>query len=148
MNIDAGRFPDILRTQHPGPLSPIDAEIIVAIAQLAVDADGHEDAEEIRLFFALGKAVFSLAGMADARTPTFASGDDDAERLVKLARRLTEVPSRELAYSVAHLLMISDVAIAPEEDDLLVDLRTALEITEDRAEELARVIGAAVTPPG
>jgi len=146
MNIDAGRFPSILRTQHPGPLSPIDAEVIVAIAQLAVDADGQEDVDEIQMFFALGKAVFSLAGMAEAPTPTFASGDDDAERLLTLARQLTAVPSRELAYSVAHLLTISDVAIAPEEDDMLVDLRTALDITEDRAEELARVIGAAVTP--
>lgn len=146
MNIDAGRFPDILRTQHPGPLSPIDAEVIVAIAQLAVDADGQEDVDEIKMFFALGKAVFSLAGMAEAPTPTFASGDDDSERLLTLAKQLTAVPSRELAYSVAHLLTISDVAIAPEEDDMLVDLRTALDISEDRAEELARVIGAAVTP--
>lgn len=146
MNIDAGRFPAILQTQHPGPLSPVDAEVIVAIAQLAVDADGQEDADEIKMFFALGKAVFSLAGMAEAPTPTFASGDDDGERLVTLAKQLTAVPSRELAYSVAHLLTISDVAIAPEEDDMLVDLRTALDISEDRAEELARVIGAAVTP--
>ncbi|MBA3454816.1 MAG: hypothetical protein H0T42_17140 [Deltaproteobacteria bacterium] len=146
MNIDMGRFPDILRAQHPGPLSPIDAEVIVAIAQLAVDADGHEEAEEIKMFFALGKAVFGLAGMAEAPTPTFASGDDDGERLVTLARQLIAVPSRELAYSVAHLLTISDIAISPEEDDLLVDLRTALEITEDRAEELARDIGSAITP--
>ena len=146
MNIDDGRFRDILKAQHPGPLSPIDAEVIVAIAQLAVDADGQEEAQEIRMFFALGKAVFALAGMAEAPTPTFASGDEDAERLVSLAKKLTAVPSRELAYSVAHLLTISDIAIAPEEDSLLVDLRTALDITEDRAEELATTMGAAITP--
>ena len=146
MNIDDGRFRDILRAQHPGPLSPVDAEVIVAIAQLAVDADGQEDASEIKMFFALGKAVFALAGMADAPTPTFASDDDDADRLLSLAKQLTAVASRELAYSVAHLLTISDVAIAPEEDDMLVDLRTALDITEDRAEDLARTIGAAITP--
>jgi len=147
MNIDAGRFREILQAQHPGPLSPIDAETIVAIAQLAVDADGQEDADEIRMFFALGKAVFGLAGMAEATTPTFADSEDDAERLVALAKQLTAVASRELAYTVAHRLTISDVAIAPEEDDLLVELRTALEIAEDRAEELAATIGAAVTPP-
>ena len=147
MNIDAGRFREILQAQHPGPLSPIDAETIVAIAQLAVDADGQEDADEIRMFFALGKAVFGLAGMAEATTPTFADSEDDAERLVALAKQLTAVASSELAYTVAHLLTISDVAIAPEEDDLLVELRTALAIAEDRAEELAATIGAAVTPP-
>ena len=147
MNIDAGRFREILQAQHPGPLSPLDAETIVAIAQLAVDADGQEDADEIKMFFALGKAVFGLAGMAEATTPTFAVADDDTERLIALAGKLHDVASRELAYTVAHLLTISDVAIAPEEDDLLVELRTALEIAEDRAEELAATIGAAVTPP-
>ena len=100
------------------------------------------------MFFALGKAVFALAGMADVPTPTFASDDEDADRLVSLAKKLTLVPSRELAYSVAHLLTISDIAIAPEEDSLLVDLRTALDITEDRALELATTMGAAITPPG
>jgi len=147
MNIDAGRFREILQAQHPGPLSPLDAETIVAIAQLAVDADGQEDADEIKMFFALGKAVFGLAGMAEATTPTFAVADDDTERLIALAGKLHDVASRELAYTVAHLLTISDVAIAPEEDDLLVELRTALAIAEDRAVELAATIGAAVTPP-
>ncbi len=147
MNIDAGRFHEILQAQHPGPLSPVDAEVIVAIAQLAVDADGQEDAEEIKMFFALGKAVFALAGMADTATPTFAADEDDAERLVALAKQLTAVPSKELAYTVAHLLTISDVAIAPEEDDLLMDLREALAIPAERADELAQAIGAAVTPP-
>ena len=85
-------------------------------------------------------------GRADQKTRTASCSDDDSERLLTLAKQLTAVPSRELAYSVAHLLTISDVAIAPEEDDMLVDLRTALDISEDRAEELARVIGAAVTP--
>jgi len=147
MNIDAGRYREILQAQHPDPLSPVDAEVIVAIAQLAVDADGQEDADEIKMFFALGKAVFALAGMGDTSTPTFAVDEDDDARLLSLAKQLTAVPSKELAYTVAHLLTISDVAIAPEEDDLLVDLREALAITEDRANELAQAIGAAITPP-
>jgi len=147
MNIDAGRFREILKAQHPGPLSPVDAEVIVAIAQLAVDADGQEEADEIKMFFALGKAVFSLAGMDDASTPTFAADEDDDERLLALAKQLTTVASKELAYTVAHLLTISDVAIAPEEDDLLMHLRAALEIPAERADELAQAIGAAITPP-
>lgn len=147
MNIDAGRFHEILKAQHPSPLSPVDAEVIVAIAQLAVDADGQEDADEIKMFFALGKAVFSLAGLDDTSTPTFAADEDDDERLLSLAKQLTAVPSKELAYTVAHLLTISDVAIAPEEDDLLMDLREALAIPAERADELAQAIGAAVTPP-
>jgi hypothetical protein len=147
MNIDAGRFEQILRTQHPGPLSPVDAELIVAIAQLAVDADGREDVDEIKMFFTIGKAVFALAGMADASTPTFAVDEDDAERLVGLAKQLEATASRELAYCVAHLLTIADIAIAPAEDAFITNLRTALAIEEGRAQELAFSINAAITPP-
>ena len=129
------------------PLRDERGEIIgtFGITQDITDQRRAEDALECTRKELL--ATSRLAGMAEAPTPTFASGDDDAERLVTLAKQLTAVPSRELAYSIAHLLTISDVAIAPEEDELLVDLRTALEITEDRAEELARVIGSAITPP-
>lgn len=146
MDIDPGRFRDILRAQHPGPLSPLDAEVIVAIAQLAVDADGREDAGEIRLFFTVGKAVFSLAGMEDASTPTFAVDEDDDQRLLALAGKLTATSSRELAFAVAQLLTLADVAIAPEEDAFIESLRVALEIDGDRAGELASAINQAVTP--
>jgi hypothetical protein len=147
MNIDAGRFHDILRAQHPGPLSPVDAEVIVAIAQLAVDADGREDADEIKMFFTIGKAVFGLAGMAEVPTPTFAVDEDDDERLLALSKQLQGTPSRELAYSVAFLLMVADIAIAPEEDAFIENLRDALSIDEDRAHALATTITSAITPP-
>jgi hypothetical protein len=146
MNIDAGRFRDILRAQHPGPLSPVDAELIVAIAQLAVDADGREDADEIKMFFTIGKAVFALAGMSEVPTPTFAVDEDDHERLLALAKQLQGVPSRELAYSVSFLLMVADIAIAPEEDAFIENLRTSLGIDEDRAHTLATTITVAITP--
>ncbi|MDQ3368158.1 MAG: hypothetical protein M3680_22265 [Myxococcota bacterium] len=146
MNIDAARFGEILRLQHPEPLSAVDAEVIVALAQLAVDADGREDSEEIQQFFAIGKAVFSLAGMSEASTPTFAVDEDDAQRITTLAEQLDGTASRELAYSVAFLLTVADMASAPEEDVFIESLRTALRISEDRALDLASTISAAVTP--
>ena len=39
-----------------------------------------------------------------------------------------------------------DVQIAPEEDDFLEQLRTALGISEARADELAAQMSAAITP--
>src|SRR5687767_10017980 len=115
MRNDAAQLRAALRTVHPGTLSPADAETIIALAQMSVDADGHEDADEIQMFFALGKAVFELAGLTDTPTPTFAD-EDDEERIQSLATSLQSSESRDLAYAVAHLLSVVDVQIAPEED--------------------------------
>jgi len=147
MSIDAGRFRDALRTIHAGTLSWPDAETIVAIAQLAVDADGREDADEIRMFFAVGKAVFELAGIKDTPTPTFAVDEDDDERLASLAGQLASPAAKELAYAVAYVMAVADIDLSPEEGALVEMLRQALGISEDRATELASAISAAITPP-
>jgi hypothetical protein len=142
---DPAQLRAALRIVHPGTLSSTDAETIVALGQMSVDADGQEDADEIKMFFALGKAVFELAGLADTPTPTFAD-DDDEDRIQTLAKSLQSPESRDLAYAVAHLLSVVDVQIAPEEDHFLESLRAALGIEPGRAEELAATLGAAITP--
>src|SRR4051812_45941806 len=110
----AEQFRDTLKTVHPAKLSAEDAETIIELAQMAVDADGQEDVDEIKTFFALGKALFELAGMADTPTPTFVGDDDDLERIRTLGAKLSTNESRELAYATAHLLTVIDVQIAPE----------------------------------
>lgn len=144
MNIDASRLESLLKTLHPGKLSAEDAETIVALAQMSVDADGQEDATEIRMFFTLGKAVFTHAGLADAPTPTFFDEDDD--RLRTLASALSGPQARELAYTIAHLLTVVDVSIAPAEDQFLQELRAALTLETARADELAALAATAITP--
>ena len=141
----AAQLRTALQTIHPGKLSTEDAETIVELAQMSVDADGQEDADEIRMFFALGKAVFELAGLRDTPTPTFMD-DDDEHRITTLAGKLSSVQSKELAYAVAHLLTVVDVQIAPEEDDFLQQLREALGVADERADELAADLGSAITP--
>lgn len=143
---NAEQFRTALRTVHPGKLPAEDAETILAIAQMAVDADGQEDAEELQAFFALGKAVYALAGVNDAPTPSFFNDEDDLEAIRQLGAQLSTQASREVAYAAAHLLTIVDVQIAPEEDDFLEDLRTAFGITQERATELATMMGSAITP--
>jgi hypothetical protein len=148
MTIDAAQLRTALKNVHPGALSAEDAETVVALAQMSVDADGQEDADEIRMFFALGKAVYELAGLAETPTPTFAVDEDDDERLHGLANKLSSPASKELAYAVSHLLTVVDVQIAPEEEAFLENLRTALGIDDDRADDLASQLGAAITPAG
>jgi tellurite resistance protein len=139
-------YAEVLKTVHPDQLSPEDAETIMEIAQLVVDADGQEDQDEIQSFFAIGKTVYTMAGLAETPTPTFVSDLEDDERIATLAKELGTPASKELAYCVAYLLAVSDIALAPEEDAYVENLRVALEMTEDRADELAAQMGAAITP--
>lgn len=147
MSIDARQFSDAIRSIHAGPLSESDAEAIVAITQLAVDADGREDADELATFFMIGRALYELAGVKDAPTPTFAADQEDEERLESLAGQLGTPAAKELAYAVAFLMAISDIELAPEESALVEALREALGLTEDRAAEIASTVSAAITPP-
>ena len=112
-----------------------------------MDADGREDPDEIAMFFAVGKAVYGIAGIADAPTPTFAADEEDDARLVALAGKLATQAGGELAYAVAYLLTVADVELAPAESALVEKLRTALAMTEERAAEVAATISAAITPP-
>ncbi len=146
MNLHPAAIRSIVRARHAGPLPPADAEAILGLCQLAVDADGREDADEIAMFFAFGAAVNELAGIAGADTPTFASDLDDGEQLDVLAQQLVTQPSRELAYTIAYVLTVADVDIAPEESEFIENLRAALRIEPDRADALAAEIGAAITP--
>src|SRR4051812_17094833 len=147
MSIDPTRFRDAIRSIHTGTLSESDAETIVAIAQMAVDADGREDPDEIRTFFAMGKAIYELAGLKDSPTPTFAGDEEDDDRIKSLAGALGSPAAKELAYAVAFVMAVSDVDLAPEEGVLVEKLQDALAINEERAGELAATISAAITPP-
>ncbi len=141
MKIDHARLGELVSSICDGPLTLAEAETIMAVAQLAVDVDGTEDADEIATFFALGKLLSILAGSADAATPTFASDEDDDERLHTLAAQLDRTVTRELAFAAAHIMTLADVAIAREEDAFIYTLRAALSIDEFRAGEIAFAVG-------
>jgi len=146
MALDAAQIGKALRTIHSGTLSADEAEAIAELAQMSVDSDGHEDAEEIQAFYALGKAIYAMAGIQDSPTPTFATDEDEAVRLAAIAGRLTSTGSRELGYGVAHLLSIIDIQIQPEEDAFLTSVRAAFQISDDRADDIATQLGEAITP--
>lgn len=145
---EQSRYGAAIKSIHPGALAEADADAIVAIAQLTVDADGREDAEETQKFFAIGKAVLAHAGRPETPTPTFLETDDeDDEHLRALAAALSTPAAKELAYAVAFMMAIADVDLAPEEGALVEALRDALGLTEERADEIAATVSAAITPP-
>jgi len=146
MIVGQGQLTELLTTLHPSKLSPVDAETIIELVQLTLDADGREDADEIKTYFALSKSVFGLAGMHDISPPMFVSDDEDSERMVALAGKVSTPEAKELAFACAHLLSISDVDIAPEEQIFVSDLRDALGISADRADSLIEQVNTAITP--
>ena len=147
MSIDPSRFREAIRTIHAGTLAVDEAEAIVALAQLAVDADGREDPDEIKTFFTAGKAIYELTGMPDLPTPTFLDADDPEDRMRELAGQLHTAAAKDLAYAVAFVMAVSDVDIAPEEGALVEKLQDVLKLPEERAAEIAATISAAITPP-
>ena len=144
---DDSRYRAAIKLIHPGALSEADADAVIAIAQLTVDADGREDAEEIKKYFAIGKAIYSHAGLESSPTPTFADHEEDDDRLRTLAGLLSTPAAKELAYAVAFMMAVADTDLAPEEGALVEALRDALGLTEDRANEIAATASAAITPP-
>jgi uncharacterized tellurite resistance protein B-like protein len=128
---------------HILPLEREDAEAIIELAQLVVDIDGDEGSDEIQLFFAVGKLLYELAEVTDSPVPTFASHDDDEDRLFELATQLKSTEARELAFVVARVLAEADLEIVAAEETFIQRLRGLLSITKERAEELDTVLRSA-----
>ncbi len=128
---------------HLLPLSREDADTIIELAQLVVDVDGSEANDELELFFGVGKLLYQLAEVEDAQVPTFATDQDDDERLFELATSLKSTPARELAFAVARTLAEADLEIVPAEGTFLDRLRALLSISKERAEELDTVLRSA-----
>jgi hypothetical protein len=116
------------------------AEAIVAVAEMTVSVDDHDDDDEAEVYEIVAQEVRALAGgtSGDAVPP------DDAD-LDVLAATLTG-KSGELAYVVAYVLTIADLAIEPVEEEFLEDLREALAISDDRVDALVDGINTALTP--
>jgi len=130
----------VLVQLHPDPIAEADAETIIAISQLVVDIDGREGPDEIKLFFDIGKLLYELAGVAGATIPTFASDEDDEDRMFELATQLKGPPAREVTYAIARVLAAADLDVAPEEDTFIDRMRGILSITKQRADEIAALV--------
>ncbi len=152
MNIDAAQYKQIASVVYydgkEGAPTPAEAELVVAICQLAVAADGVEDPEEAELFDSLAAQVYAHANAATT-PPQFQPLDDPEQRrdLIKShAAQLAGKPSASLAYALAYILAIADLDLAPEEGEFIEQLGDALGLDPDRADELIVSITEIITP--
>ena len=155
MNIDVGHFAQIVQVatagvapEHQAPISPPEAELIVAIAQLAVAADRIQRGDERSLFDTLAHHVYAHAKLATT-PPTYAPLDDDDQRIDHLrthAAQLHGKPAGALAYAIAYILTIADLDLAPAEGDFIEILREALALDEDKSDELIAAVSEIITP--
>ncbi|MFN0249962.1 MAG: hypothetical protein ACKV2T_23970 [Kofleriaceae bacterium] len=139
---------ELRETYTPQALLAGEAELVIAIAQLAIAADRVDDPDEQRLFQEIAAHVYRHANV-ETTAPTLAPVTDDEQRIDHLrshAAQLAGKPSASLAFALAYALVISDMDIAPEEGLMLETLREALGLDEDRANDLSSAVGMAVTP--
>jgi len=130
-------------------LTAPEAELVVAIAQLAIAADRVDDPDEQALFQQLAGHIYEHANVKTS-PPTLGPVEDLDARIDHLrshAAQLQGKASAALAYSVAYILAISDMDLDPEEGELLDILREALGLDEEKAEDLLPVVSELITPP-
>lgn len=123
-------------------ISPDEADALLEIAYLAIFADHRLSDEELSAFRGVvgrlrgtepsAKAIDSLLDAFRSR----AEGVDADERLRALAKPLSPAV-REVAYKVAYALGLSDMDSSDEEFEFDLQLVDALELSNDRAEDLA-----------
>ena len=151
MNIDAAQYKQIAAIVYEGKdagPSAAEAELVVAICQLAVAADEVEDADEATLFESIAAQVYAHAKVATT-PPAFQPFDDAEQRrdLIKShAAQLAGKPAAALAYALAYILAISDLDLAPEEGEFIEDLGDALGLEGDRADDLIVAVTEIITP--
>lgn len=157
MDIDATRFRKIVRMVfeqvEPGYrddgrlLSPGEAQAIVKLARLAVDADDREDEDEVAILDTLVDHVCKLAGVAPP--PLEALPRDDLERSARLAELVPPIAGKAsgaLAYIIVYLLIVSDMDIAPAETRFVEQVRDAVGLDQSRGQDLAASAAEIVTP--
>ena len=125
-------------------LTPAEADAIVEIAYVTIAADRKLDPAEVDAFRAVLERL---------RGATVDSGELDVVldqmygRVERVGEKLDEhlrslgakmsPPARELAYKVSYAMGIADLDSSDEEFELDLQLVDALDLTSDRAEELA-----------
>lgn len=155
MNIDASQFGQIVQIVSASfepalqaPVTPAQAELIVAIGQLAVAADQVEHGDERTLFATLAQHVYAQADLVTT-PPTYAPMRDDDQRLDQLRSHATQLhgtPAGSLAYVFAYIMTIADLELAPAEGDFIETLRDALALDTDKSDDLIAAVTGILTP--
>lgn len=158
MQLDADQFDQIvaalvgerggLYRDRATVITAAEAELIVALAQLAMAADAVDDPDEVAVFDAITARVYAIAQMAT--TPPSLAPLADASARLQLAEthaaQLRDTPAAPLAYAVVFAITIADLDLDPAESDLLETLRDALGLDDDEADRISTVVATIATP--
>lgn len=127
-------------------LSAPERAAILEIAFLAVSADRKILPPEEQALHAFARALDPAKGTAlvDALLARGMPDRDEAdEQLLRVAKVLASEEARTLAYKAAYAVAQADLAAADEEFEFDLQLIDALELAQERADELAgQVVGA------
>lgn len=151
IDIDDEKFRQVLGAAAGNePLDPGEIPAIIRIVELAAAVDLDDDRKERSVARALTRRLCALGGLApDAIAPLSPVPTDDEDRaaaIAAIAGRLTTQGGRDLGFAVAYLVIVADLELAPIEAALLDHLQRALGVPRDRADALAAVVSAIVTP--
>jgi hypothetical protein len=131
-------------------LTADEATTIGQLAELTAGVDLAETSEERVLLDELIRHIDALADHAPGTPPPVSPLPLDAEEraawIHALAVELETPGTRELAYSIAYVVAVTDHELAPVEAELLEELRLALDIDEARAADLVATVSELITP--
>jgi hypothetical protein len=125
-----------------------EARAILEISRHAVDADSAERADEVAALYAIAQRVASDLDIEPRDlSQTQPLRDPMARRawFRALATRLRSQPARELAFTMAFLILVSDLELTAVEHENLEDLQRALGVGDRRASDLVIQLTEAVT---
>ena len=148
MQVDRAQFQKIQEALGATTVTPAEAELLVAIAQLSVAADRVEDEDELALFDQIVAHVYGVARL-DTTPPSLAPVDDEEQRREHLrshAAQLAGKPTAKLAYGIAYLLTIADMDVAFDEMETVDTLGEALGLSPEDCDDLASTVSEIITP--
>jgi tellurite resistance protein len=141
VKLDDNKLREVLKTIAPGAVSPGEAAAIIDIARFAASVDGRMDMSEMATVARVSKIIHAMSGEPNSPVPSTQMAEG---WLADIPKRLPAAPTRELAYAVAHLIVITDGKITNEESALRTKLAEVLRIAADRARGLEGAIDAIV----
>lgn len=127
----------------PADIEPVEAYLDCLLMAAAADKELRDEELATIIAFVISRDEFSgleedhLRDYINERLRTFATGGT-ARRLETLAADLPTIEQRENAYGLAISMTLADGELVGEEKALLIQLRQALELDEERA---ARILG-------
>jgi hypothetical protein len=152
MQVDETIFRAIAMRLLPASTTLLPDEVVALVhaAQVASGADLVENREEQTvaemLINDLCQMMHVNAASISPASPLPVGPEEQRDWAVRIAGALMTFGANELAYVMAYLVTVADLHVPPAESEFLEELRYALDLTRERARDLAIEVSSMVTP--